>query len=110
MDGRRNNILFSIKGIFGEYVFQQYCCPYVKSMSVFIGIAFQKLGKDDDTRNRYFYLQHRDSDTTEKYEYATEKFDGTLLDSIANQWWYVIFACGNSQLFRSKDAGLVSNT
>lgn len=49
------------------------------------GIALQKLGKDDDTRNRYFYLQSRGSDTTEKYEIS--KFDGTLLDSIVNQWW-----------------------
>ena len=31
------------------------------------------------------FLQHRDSDTTEKYEIS--KFDGTLLDNIVNQWW-----------------------
>jgi tetratricopeptide (TPR) repeat protein len=59
--------------------------PNYNSAYFYKGIAFQKLGKDDDTRNRYFYLQHRDSDTTEKYEIS--KFDGTLLDNIVNQWW-----------------------
>lgn len=51
--------------------------PNYNSAHSYKGIAFQKLGKDDDTRNRYFYLQHRDSDTTEKYEYGIIKFDGT---------------------------------